>query len=303
MGAFPDTGGGTGGTGKRTVLIRNHENRERPGEIKVVTGPGFEYDETTFGGCTKLVVERAPAGRDPATGQQLFAYTVSDRFNILGGTSTNCAGGEAPFEKWITCEEVVKRTPAGIEHGYDFEVDAMADGPVVAVPILAAGRFVHEATTFRAGILYQTEDRRIQPDPVLGQIGACLYRYIPDQRVGQSDNLASTTGPLQALAVKGSPHLNLDAVVTPGASFPVEWVPVPKPDHEDDTDNRRDRGPASRRRASRRRTTGPRTSTARRASGPPRRAPASGSTSTARRVGRRTSARCGSTTPGAGCSR
>ncbi len=251
MGAFPDTGGNTNGEGKRTVLIRNHENRERPGEIKVVTGPAFEYDESTFGGCTKLVVDREPAGTDPETGQQLFEYTVSDKFNILGGTSTNCAGGEAPFKKWITCEEVVKgptgTTEAGtfapLKHGYNFEVDAMSDGPVVAVPILAAGRFVHEATTFRAGILYQTEDRRIQLDPVLGEIGACLYRYIPDQRVGQSDNLAETTGPLEALAIKGSPHMNMDAVVTPGASFPVEWVPVPEADHEDDTDNRRDRAP------------------------------------------------------------
>jgi secreted PhoX family phosphatase len=36
MGAFPDVGGGVGGRGDRTILIRNHENRERPGEIKVV---------------------------------------------------------------------------------------------------------------------------------------------------------------------------------------------------------------------------------------------------------------------------
>ena len=56
MGAYPDTGGGANPTGDTTILIRNHENRERPGEIKVVTGPGFEYDETAFGGCTKLVI-------------------------------------------------------------------------------------------------------------------------------------------------------------------------------------------------------------------------------------------------------
>jgi hypothetical protein len=262
MGAFPDAGGPQNSTGEtsaektttgdtnspggRTILIRNHENRERGGEIKVVTGPQFEYDETTFGGCTKLVVERRKTGeKDPATDQQLFEYEVVDKFNILGGTSTNCAGGEAPFKKWITCEEVVKRQPNGIKHGYNFEVDAMSDGPVVAVPILAAGRFVHEATTFRAGILYQTEDRRLQPDAVVSTrfIGSCLYRYTPDQRVGQSGNLAETTGPLEALAVKGSPQMNMDLVTTPGATFEVEWVPVPEPDHDDDTDNRRDRAP------------------------------------------------------------
>ncbi len=56
MGAFPDSGAGGEGTGKRTILIRNRENRERPGEIKVVMGPGFEYDESAFGGSTKIVV-------------------------------------------------------------------------------------------------------------------------------------------------------------------------------------------------------------------------------------------------------
>ena len=244
MGAFPDTGGGVHGLGKRTILVRNHENRERPGEVKVVTGPGFEYDETAFGGNTKLVVERRATGsRDLSTGQELYEYTVVDRFAILGGTSTNCAGGELPFQAWITCEEVVKRSPNGKKHGYNFEVDAMADGPVVAVPIPQMGRFVHEATTWRAGILYQTEDRSLQPDPLVGTLGACLYRYIPDQRVGQSGSLAETTGPLQALAVKGAPRMNMDLVGTPGASFPVEWVPVPEPDHDDDSDNRRDRVP------------------------------------------------------------
>jgi len=243
MGAYPDVGNGIQGRGDRTILIRNHENRERPGEIKVVTGPAFEYDQTAFGGNTKIVVERRKAGRDPATGQQLYDYTVVDRFAILGGTTTNCAGGELPFKKWMTCEEVVKRQPNGLKHGYNFEVDAMADGPVVAIPIPQMGRFAHEATTWRAGILYQTEDRRLDPDPVNGTIGSCLYRYTPDQRVGQSGNFAETTGPLEALAIKGSPKMNMDLVVTPGASFPVEWVPVPEPDHDDDSDNRRDRVP------------------------------------------------------------
>ena len=242
MGAFQPVGAAAGG-GDRTILIRNHENRERPGELKVITGPGFEYDSTSFGGCTKLVVQKRRTGVDPATGQQKFVYSVVDKFAILGGTSTNCAGGELPFKAWLSCEEVVKRSPNGLKHGYNYEVDAMADGPVVAVPIPQMGRFVHEATTWRAGILYQTEDRSLQPDPLVGTIGACLYRYIPDQRIGQSGNLAESTGRLEALAVKGAPRFNTDLVGTPGAEFPVEWVPVPEPDHDDDTDNRRDRAP------------------------------------------------------------
>lgn len=246
MGAFPDVGRGSGGRGDRMILIRNHENRERPGEQKVVTGPAVEYDEATFGGCTKLVVERRKLRRDTGTGQQLYEYQVVDKFNIIGGTSTNCAGGEVPFKKWITCEEVVKgptNSPSTQRHGYNFEVNAMSDGPVEAVPIRAAGRFVHEATAWRAGIFYQTEDRGPQADPVRGTIGACFYRYIPDERVGQSGNLAETTGVLQAAMVKGVPNFNFDTVTTPGASFPIEWVVVEDPDHNDDTDNRRDRVP------------------------------------------------------------
>lgn len=130
-----------------------------------------------------------------------------------------------------------------LKHGYNFEVDATSDGPVKAVPIPQMGRFVHEATAWCSGILYQTEDRRLQADPVRGTIGSSLYRYIPDQRLGQSGSLAETTGPLEALAIEGRPHFNADAVVTVGVPFPVEWVPVPEPDHDDDTDDRRDRVP------------------------------------------------------------
>jgi secreted PhoX family phosphatase len=248
-GAFPDTGDGVNPTGDTTILIRNHENRERPGEVKVTTGPRFEYDEATFGGNTKLVVKRKKTGMD--TNQNpVYEYTVADSFAILGGTSTNCTGGETPFKKWITCEEVVKGPGGGSDgktspkkHGYVFEVDAMSDGPVPAAPIVVAGRFVHEAAAWRSGVLYLTEDRRIMSDPKLGQIGACFYRYTPDKRVGQSTNLAETTGKLEALKVKGVLHKNMDAETEVGAALEVEWVTVDEPDHNDDTDNRRDRAP------------------------------------------------------------
>ena len=237
MGAFPGEPGSD-----TTILIRNHENRERPGEIKVVTGPGFEYDETSFGGNTKLVVRRDKAPGTDAFGNQVYTYTVVDQFAILGGTSTNCAGGMRSPQRWLTCEEVVKRSINGKKHGYTFEIDALADGPVPAIPLPQLGRFVHEAAIERAGIIYETEDRNLQPDPVLGTVGACFYRYIPEPR-GGGVPLAATTGPLQALAIKGEPHANMDTGRVPGVPYPVEWVPVPEPDHEDDTDNRRDRVP------------------------------------------------------------
>ena len=234
MGAFP----GPHGT---TILIRNHENRlsQNPQgvlEIPVVVPPGFAYDEDPRmrAGCTKLVVRREAEG----------VYTLVDHFAIQGGTDNNCAGGVLPFKKWITCEEVVRRGATGKKHGYSFEVDATAEGPVPARPILAAGRFAHEACVWRSGVLYQTEDRRLKPTlvvppaiPAAGQGGSCFYRYIPDRRVGQSDNLADTTGPLQALKLRNEFRANMDVGRVVGVPYKVEWVTVDNPDHEDDSDN------------------------------------------------------------------
>jgi uncharacterized protein len=239
MGAFPAPR--IPGAPPRTVLIRNHENREIGGEQRVVTTAGHEYDAMAAGGNTKLVVERRTLPRDPATGEARYDYVVVQDFAILGGTSTNCAGGELPFKKWVTCEEVVKRTSAGRKHGYAFEIDAMSEVPVPAVPILGAGRFIHEAAAWRCGMLFLTEDRSIASDPLLGEIGACLYRYVPNQRVRRHTNLAFTQGRLQALRVKGEFHANMHLGRSVGTVYPVEWVDVDEPDHNDDTDERRDR--------------------------------------------------------------
>jgi len=232
--------GAYAGPGGNTILIRNHENRERAGEIKVITGPAFEYDETTFAGNTKLVVRKIKAGRDAATGQQLYAYEVVRDFAILGGTSTNCAGGIRSPHRWLTCEEVVKRSANGKKHGYIFEIDARADGPVPAIPVPQAGRRAHEAAIERAGVVYLTEDRSKSPDTLRGQIGAAFYRYLPTPR-GAGVPLHETSGPLQALAIAGEPNKDMDLTTEVGVSYPVEWVAIDEPDHDDDTDNRRDR--------------------------------------------------------------
>ena len=136
MGAFPGSG--------CTVLIRNHENRRRAGEIPVVVPGGLRYDDdaTYVAGNTKLRIrDNAKSG----------VYTVLESFAILGGTDTNCAGGEIPWLTWITCEEVVNRGSTGKKHGYAYEIDSRALGPVAALPILSAGRFAHEAV---AGEIY-----------------------------------------------------------------------------------------------------------------------------------------------------
>jgi hypothetical protein len=228
------------GRGNTTILIRNHENRERAGEIKVATG-AFEYDPETVGGNTKLVVHRQPDGVDPVSRRQRFRYEVVEDFAILGGTSTNCAGGTTPWDSWITCEEVVKRSSNGLKHGYNFEVDPHATGPVPAEPIVAAGRFAHEASAWSGDALYQTEDRSIGPDATLGSLGACFYRYVPGWRPRRAGDLAGSTGILEALALRDEDHANMDTGRAVGVPYPTRWVAVPEPDHDDETDNRRDR--------------------------------------------------------------
>jgi secreted PhoX family phosphatase len=197
------------------------------------------------------------------TRQPLYEYKVVRDFAILGGTSTNCAGGVVG-RSWITCEEVVKG-PNGVgstltpkRHGYLFEIPSDADGPVEAVPIRSTGRFVHEAVSWTGGILYLTEDRRRQTDRVgnLGEFGGCFYRYMPDNFLpddGDYDDeddhrgrrprrrFSETTGKLQALKIRGHWHANMEDGGQLGVPYDVEWVDVPVPDHNDDTDNDQNR--------------------------------------------------------------
>jgi uncharacterized protein len=226
MGAFP-------GPRNRTILIRNHENRRRAGEFPVIVPPELRYDSdpTYNAGNTTLFLRRSgSSGR----------YVVERDFAVLGGTDTNCAGGELP-DGWITCEEVVNRSAAGTKHGYSFFIPKNARGPVKARPILNAGRFVHEAAAWHDGVLYQTEDRSISTDPELGLLGACLYRYIP--RASEGQGLASSGGRLEALKLRSEFHANMDVARVVGRRYRVEWVTVDEPDHDDDTDERRDRIP------------------------------------------------------------
>jgi hypothetical protein len=200
MGAFPAPGG-------RTILIRNHENDRDPGEIPVVVPERLRWDPNPArrAGCTRLVVDAQ--------------RVVEASWAVLGGTTTNCAGGVMPWGSWITCEESLGKV--GHPHGYIFEVPARTSGPVAAVPIRQAGRFVHEAVAWHRGALYQTEDRRGN---------AVLYRYVPRATPTRPGQLASGTGTLQALFVPGRPNLDTRTGWPVGTRFDVGWFTITDPD-------------------------------------------------------------------------
>lgn len=206
------------GANGSTVLVRNHEllNREtRFGDTAGVVVPeALKYDSWCNAGITTLIVDGK--GR-----------LVRD-FASLGGTNNNCAGGPTPWDSWLSCEENTELPAAGNSytrrHGYVFEVPANATGPVMAQPIVAMGRFNHEATATdpRTGIVYETEDRG----------DSCFYRYIPDR---PGELLAG--GKLQALKLTDFPHVDtktgfLDMLNQPLA---CEWVDIEEVDPETDS--------------------------------------------------------------------
>jgi uncharacterized protein len=201
-----------GGNGN-TVLIRNHENRRAEGdtdEIDVVVPADKRYDSDPLfnAGCTKLVVNDRRLVRS---------------FAVLGGTTTNCAGGRMPWRSWVTCEE--NFSDGNAPHGYIFEVPTSADGAIEPQPIKSAGRFVHEAVAWHKGILYLTEDRRFD---------SAFFRWVPNETPSKPGDLAAIDGELQALKFVDAPNANTDGWPI-GEPFDVEWVTIPDPDPDEDT--------------------------------------------------------------------
>jgi secreted PhoX family phosphatase len=223
MAAFPDVDG-------RIRLVRNHEltrSRINPdvkgGTTDAFSGggvldPAYIYDRNDQGlpapgGTTTLIY-------DPASGG------VERSWLSLAGTLVNCAGGPTPWGSWLSCEEIVNVRPSEGRkaHGYVFEVPAGHEGAVIPVPLVAMGRFVHEAAAVDpvTGAVYMTEDT--------GE--GLFYRFLPE-----APGKLARGGQLQALAVKGAPGLDLRnwevTALAQGETMEVHWIDLAHVDNPD----------------------------------------------------------------------
>src|SRR5215218_1130987 len=220
MGAFD--GGRFHGRGKSHLvrLLRNSEDRDPAGTVGSVLGDrSAAYDPTAWGGTTTLVYDE-------------HRRELVQDFVSLNGTTVNCAGGVSYRRRyWLTGEETVGGPDAAARdarfakrHGYVFQtpVDRGPNELEVGVPIVAAGRFSHEAVAVdqRTGVVYETED------PGYG-LGAGFYRYTPDD----AEDLTAG-GVLEMLAIVGQPQVDLRAGRTRGEAVSVEWVRIDEPDPE-----------------------------------------------------------------------
>ena len=179
------------------VLVRNHEIAAWENSPL----PDFAYDSGCRGGTT--TIELTPE-------LDLVGHHLS-----LTGTLRNCAGGETPWNTWLSCEEIFTATPRR-PHGYVFEVDPFAAAIEKPRRLTGLGRFRHEAVGVTpAGIAYLTED----------QHDSCFYRFVPRGEPWGTD------GTLEALKVVGRDRYDTArAGLARGASLDCEWVAVPEPD-------------------------------------------------------------------------
>lgn len=180
-------------------LPRGFTSRVVARSAEAVAGTGYTWHGAPDGGACFadragwIYVSNAELS-DGAGGASAIRFDergeITDAYEILAGTSRNCAGGGTPWRTWLSCEEV--------EDGFVFEADPWGARPAVRRD--AMGRFTHEAAACDPvrKVVYLTED---EPD-------GGFYRFIPTAW----PNLAS--GVLQ--------------IMTERSGEPI-WVDVPDP--------------------------------------------------------------------------
>lgn len=219
--AVPDKADGMGCIAldsQRVALIRNHELT--PKNIK-------HADKSIQSHKTPLAYDEFDNGVALPGGTSHIIYNMKTHkseqtFLSLCGTIRNCSGGITPWGSWLTCEETVVNQSDGLKksHGYIFEVPATATGLVKPEPLIAMGRFNHEAAAVdpRTGIVYMTEDRG----------DSLFYRFIPNEK-----GKLNKGGKLQAMVVKN--HAQFDTRNWGNTTMPlhnqmdVQWVDLDEP--------------------------------------------------------------------------
>lgn len=186
-----------------------------------VDGTGYTWPEfpdggaafaTGDGGWILVVNSESPRGVDfpfPAAtgGASAIRFrsdgTIASAYRILGGTSTNCAGGKTPWGTWLSCEEH--------RRGRVWECDPAGKRDPVVHP--AMGVFSHEAACVDdvGKRVYLTEDEG----------DGLLYRFTP------SDYPSLGAGRLEAATVRDDGSVGWTEVPDPSAATTPTRQQVP----------------------------------------------------------------------------